>query len=505
MQYKEDNAAAKSITPAPPEKVDPKGVAIKAENTASGINEFPTRKIVNKGIFAGISFKIVFITMMLTLASFTGFGIFMMNGIRMQNITWDFTINYSEAPPGERVEHFNAFLDSFEAVQRSNEIIALVICLIMTGIITISVLFLYHSVGIPIKQASSMITNLNQAQKSIKGRIGTIGEKTRALSATGSEIFDMADNSEQVINKVNTNILEMKTISIDQAEGVNKANTAMDQILTNIKTLDEDIEKQTESVFRSSASIEEMIANITSITGKLAKNEQNLQNLRGASSEGNISLQKVSADIQEVSQESERLLEINKVIQGIASQTNLLAMNAAIEAAHAGSYGRGFAVVADEIRKLAESSSKQAKTVSAVLKNVKDSLSNISNATLASLKQFDDIDKGFESVSAQSLEIRNSMEQQDAGNKEVLESVNESNRITQNIRSKFQGIQGASQELRSENKNLERICTDITSAINEVESGISNLNNAVTRTSEISRKNKEDVENLLEQINKFGV
>ena len=180
-------------------------------------------------------------------------------------------------------------------------------------------------------------------------------------------------------------------------------------------------------------------------------------------------------------------------------------MNAAIEAAHAGEVGRGFAVVADEIRKLAESSSQQAKTVSAVLKNIKDSLGSISSSTLASLKQFEDIDKGFETVSGQSMSIRNSMEQQDAGNKEILAAMGSSNEITQNVRSNSSEIHNAGREAVDESKNLENLTGEVTNAINEIASGIDNINIIVTRTSEISGKNKDDIDTLLKEISKFTV
>jgi methyl-accepting chemotaxis protein len=299
--------------------------------------------------------------------------------------------------------------------------------------------------------------------------------------------------------------MEMKEKFDLQAGGVVKTNATMGEIIGSIDRLNGSIENQSESISRSSASIEEMISNITSITASLSQNEQDLRRLREASSQGNTALQKVSADIQEVTAESERLLEINKVIQNIASQTNLLAMNAAIEAAHAGDVGRGFAVVADEIRKLAESSSEQAKTVSAVLKNIKDALGGISSSTLASLKQFEDIDTGFETVSAQGMEIRGAMEQQDAGNKEVLEAMSASNEITRNVRDSSADIQNGSREVVNEGKNLENLTGEVTRGINEIAAGIGDISAAISRTSEISQKNKQDIEELLGEISRFKI
>jgi methyl-accepting chemotaxis protein len=137
-----------------------------------------------------------------------------------------------------------------------------------------------------------------------------------------------------------------------------------------------------------------------------------------------------------LSRESEGLLEINEVIQSIASQTNLLSMNAAIEAAHAGESGKGFAVVADEIRKLAESSAEQAGTVSASLKKMKDSLDNINKSTGAVQSHFENIDTAVKTVSAQELNIRNAMEEQREGNREVLERTGGLKDITEQVKNR---------------------------------------------------------------------
>ena len=416
-----------------------------------------------------------------------------------------------------------------DALQNANYITVFAIALVMIAIIVFVVIALSRWIMDPIKRTfqilemiaqgdftqtfdikgndefAQMMRMLEQTKEAIKGLILAIGEKARMLSKVGIELHDMMTDSVSVIDKINVSTQDMKSKSHNQADGVVKANTVMGQIISSIEKLNGHIERQSDSIGRSSASIEEMIANITSITANLAQNEQDLRRLREASSEGNNSLQKVSSDIQEVSAESEHLLEINKVIQNIASQTNLLAMNAAIEAAHAGDVGRGFAVVADEIRKLAESSNTQAKTVSAVLKNIKDSLSSIGASTLASLKQFEAIDSGFKDVSAQGMEIRNAMEQQDIGNKEVLKAMGESNEITQNVQKYSMEIQDASREVIDEEKNLESLTVAVTGAINEIAAGIININNAVVRTNEISGTNNENIEELLQEIGKFRI
>jgi len=121
-------------------------------------------------------------------------------------------------------------------------------------------------------------------------------------------------------------------------------------------------------------------------------------------------------------------------MQNIASQTNLLSMNAAIEAAHAGESGRGFAVVANEIRKLAESSAMQSKTISTVLKKIKGSIDTITKSTEEVLKKFDAIDAGVRTVAEQEGSILNAMEEQGHGSQQILQAMGQLNDLTQGVK-----------------------------------------------------------------------
>jgi len=213
-----------------------------------------------------------------------------------------------------------------------------------------------------------------------------------------------------------------------------KDRIIQERIQNMTEQLNGHVTDQAAAVTESSAAITEMIANIQSVTSTLQKNTDNVKELQEAAGVGHTGLSRVVADIKEITSESESLLEINAVMQNIASQTNLLSMNAAIEAAHAGESGRGFAVVANEIRKLAESSAMQSKTISTVLKKIKGSIDTITKSTEEVLKKFDAIDAGVRTVAEQEGSILNAMEEQGHGSQQILQAMGQLNDLTQGVK-----------------------------------------------------------------------
>jgi len=220
----------------------------------------------------------------------------------------------------------------------------------------------------------------------------------------------------------------------------NKEKDALVQqnIQTMMEQLNGNVSEQAAAVTESAAAIEEMVANIQSVTSALTKNAEQVTELQSASAVGHNGINEVVADIRGIAAESESLLGINSVMANIASQTNLLSMNAAIEAAHAGESGRGFAVVADEIRKLAESSSKQSKTISAVLKTIKASIDKITRSAENVLNRFDTIDNGIKTVAEQERGVLNAMEEQKQGSEQVLQAIGQVSDITQRVKNDAQ-------------------------------------------------------------------
>ncbi|MFP3042018.1 methyl-accepting chemotaxis protein [Treponema primitia] len=339
----------------------------------------------------------------------------------------------------------------------------------------------------------------------LKNLVRIINGEAKKLLDIGNDLASNMTETATAIVQMASTIQSIKNRVINQSASVTETNATMEQITINIDKLNNQVEQQTSSVNQSSSAIEEMLANIQSVTQTLVKNTANVNNLSEASEVGRSGLQGVAADIQEIARESEGLLEINVVMENIASQTNLLSMNAAIEAAHAGEAGRGFAVVADEIRKLASSSGEQSKTISAVLKKIKDSIDKITKSTETVLNRFEDIDGGVKTVSDQEENIRNAMEEQGVGSQQILEAISKLNDITQRVKSGSMEMLEGSREIIQEGRNLETATQEITNGMNEMAGGADQINGAVDHVNMISGKNKETITTLAEAVSRFKV
>ena len=345
----------------------------------------------------------------------------------------------------------------------------------------------------------------NNTLEKIKNLVISIKGEARKLSDIGADLASNMNETAAAINEITSNVQSIKGRVINQSASVSETNATMEQVTININKLNNHVEDQNTNVSQASAAIEEMVANIASVTDTLVKNTTNVKLLKESSEIGRGGLQEVASDIQEIARESEGLLEINSVMENIASQTNLLSMNAAIEAAHAGEAGKGFAVVADEIRKLAESSGEQSKTIGSVLKKIKESIDKITRSTENVLNKFEAIDTGVKTVSEQEEIIRNAMEEQGEGSKQVLDGVSHLNDITRQVKSGSNEMLSGAKEVIQESTNLERVTQEITSGMNEMASGADQINVAVHHVNEISIKNREGIDTLMREVSKFKV
>ena len=347
--------------------------------------------------------------------------------------------------------------------------------------------------------------SFNKTMEELRKMIVSIKQQAGTLSDIGSDLAGNMVQTASAMNQITTNIQSIKGRVLNQSASVTETNATMEQVTVNIGKLSGQVDNQTGAVSQASAALEQMIANIQSVTATLTKNTESVRELKDASETGKASLQEVAHDIQDIVRESEGLLEINAVIENIASQTNLLSMNAAIEAARAGEFGKGFAVVAGEIRQLAENSGNQSKTIGDVLKKIKDSMDKITRSTDNVLAKFEAIDQGVKTVSEQEEVIRRAMEEQGHGSRQVLSASGQFGDITGQVRGSSIEMLEGSREVIAESKNLERATQEITNGINEMAAGAEQVNQAVNTANDLSGRTRENISTLTRAVSQFKV
>ncbi|WP_428770811.1 methyl-accepting chemotaxis protein [Treponema sp. HNW] len=353
------------------------------------------------------------------------------------------------------------------------------------------------------------ITDLSEYFNQTIGKIGhsikTVGESSTEMTSIGSELASNMTETASAVQQISANIDGVKQQALTQAASVTETAATIEEIIRTIKQLNGSIENQSASVAESSAAVEQMVSNIASITQTLDKTNNVIKTLASATADGKETVTGANSVTQRIAEESGGLLEASNVIQHIASQTNLLAMNAAIEAAHAGEAGKGFAVVADEIRKLAEESSAQGKTITATLKVLSGEIETLSDSAKTAEEKFNTIFGLSEQVKNMSQSLMDAMREQENGSREVLTAIRDINTVTHQVNDGSAEMLKGGENVAQEMQKLDELTRVISDSMNEMASGVVQIRNAVTEVNEITQKNKTNIENLSNEVNKFKV
>ena len=345
----------------------------------------------------------------------------------------------------------------------------------------------------------------NETIAKIGAAIRAVGINADTMEEIGNELASNMTETASSINEISANIDGVKQQAMTQAASVTETAATIEEIVRTIKQLNASIETQAASVAQSSSSVEEMVANIASIGQTLDKTDDVIRTLTAATGDGKATLVTSNTVTQKIAEESGSLLEASSVIQHIASQTNLLAMNAAIEAAHAGESGKGFAVVADEIRKLAEESSVQGKTITTTLKTLSGEIETLSASSRTVEEKFNTIFNLAEQVKDMSNRLTEAMREQENGSREVLTAIKNINMVTTEVQAGSEEMLKGGEGVTKEMKTLDDLTRIITDSMNEMASGAIQINNAVQEVSEITQKNKRSIENLAAEVSQFKV
>ncbi|MEL3903037.1 MAG: methyl-accepting chemotaxis protein [Treponema phagedenis] len=364
------------------------------------------------------------------------------------------------------------------------------------------------TISLPVRgndEISDIALYFNETIKKIRNSIATVTYNIDKMEAIGSELTEHASKTELAAKKIEESIGNVKNDVLSQTTGITEVASVMEQSVRTVEQLNKHIATQAASVEQSSASIEQMVTNIRAVTDILEENTETVESLNESTDIGHTSLMHSVEITKMIIERSDGLLEASTIIQNIASQTNLLAMNAAIEAAHAGNEGKGFAVVAAEIRKLAEEAARQSKSITMVLKELKAMIGELGKSSDTVQSVFSDIYQFAETVKTQEDVIMKTMQMQSAGGMEILRAIKSINTATTEVEHGATEMLTGSKETSTEMQKLASIAAMITENMNTMNTDTIKINSAIIGIAEISRKTHQSIERLAEEVKKFKI
>jgi methyl-accepting chemotaxis protein len=408
---------------------------------------------------------------------------------------------------------------------RSIFIISNIVLLLLTSIVVS--LYIKINLSRKVHKLEVLVTNASEGVLSERGRI--IGSDEIAAMTSG--VNDFLDTLSRFLSQINENLGSLDTRGTDLAANMEETASALFQIRKNVEnslfqiekqeesvsttvstveetaqnilSLDKNIERQNRNIEKGSTAVEEMVAQIKNVSYSTDEAKKVMDILAHSSRTGKEKLQNVTSQINDIFLKSQELEEANALISGIAARTNLLAMNAAIEAAHAGESGRGFSVVSDEIRKLAEQSTVQSGQVKQTIDEIKSMVAMIVTGSNETTHSFNDIASHIDSMNRISGEIKASMEEQVDGGAQVLDSLKE-------LKNAGEEVQAGSEEMTEGNRiilnavqELTHISSEVVQAMREIDSGMNEINRAVESVSHLTQENKSSIEKVRLEANKY--
>ncbi len=354
-------------------------------------------------------------------------------------------------------------------------------------------------------EIGSVVNGFNKFTEKLQEIISDVKNSNSDLNQAGESLKTSSEKTVEAINNIQSNIDNVHNQIINQSAKVEETAGAVNEIASNIESLEKMIETQSSEVIQASTAVEKMIGHINSVDGVVGQISDAFVGLLQKSESGSLKQNDVNQQIENIKQQSNTLGEANKSIENIASQTNLLAMNAAIEAAHAGEAGKGFSVVADEIRKLSETSSQQSKTIGEQLKNIQVAIDSVVNASFESSQAFNIVSNEIKSTDELIHQIKFAMEEQKNDSSMITRSLASMNDRTLEVKTASNEMNEGNKTILEEVRGLQDITSDIKETMEQMKDAAEKVYDTSNQLSEISVQVQKSIGRTGSQINQFTV
>lgn len=352
-------------------------------------------------------------------------------------------------------------------------------------------------------EIGTLVSGFNKFIRKLYAIVKDVKESKATLVTAGEDMTGRADDTSSSITEIIANIENIHAQMDEQESSVEQTVGSVNEIASNIDSLERMIQNQSSSMTEASAAIEEMIVSIASVNQSVDKMVDSFSLLREKAQDGFIKQTDVNTRIGQIETQSNMLQGANTIIADIATRTNLLAMNASIEAAHAGKAGKGFAVVADEIRKLSKSSAAQSKRIGEELSNVQQAISSVVGASAELSSVFKSVSDELNVTNQFVLYIKQAMQEQNEGSKQIDASLRIVNGNTTSVQNASREMATGNKSILAEISKLQNNAAGMKAGMDEMAMGARQINETGAALESISTQVKEAIQKIESQIDQF--